>query len=114
MALMWIERPLQQFDEICRHLLDSRGGLGKQVYGWMEADLRADLERLSHDCKQIVSAVQCIVNYCDGQRDAEQVRCSIGMMSHSNYRRSNSHEKPLGWLESKNYMLKDKLNLLPL
>jgi len=65
-----VKKPLEQIDNICRHLVDSQG-----VYKWMETDLKAEFERHSQDTQHILRDIQ------ESRLIQESFQCAIEVRS---------------------------------
>jgi hypothetical protein len=73
---MYVEQLLRRLDEICRHLLDSQEVLRKGVYRLLEPDVRAEIERLSQSCKQILRWTQADFDIYARRRVVREVELS--------------------------------------
>jgi len=72
-----VEQPFQHFDQICRHFLDDQGPLEFRRHVLMESDMKAEFERLSHNCKQLLRAMEVYSRGYDRLRRAREVKVSF-------------------------------------
>ena len=65
----YIQRPLEQIDNVCRHFLDNEG-----IYAWLETDLKAEFERRPQDTQHILRGIQECRSTQDSFRASIEVR----------------------------------------